>query len=169
MASNGRISVLVSKELQTLLLSVRSLPSEVTTQIRASTKRSSDIIWQEEVRGRVDDRMQTRVLADTARVAVSDTNVMLRSGGIGKTSSGTPNSLIARGVEFGADPNAKIAARTKNGKAYTRRRGRQFNLPRARGYVVYPAASASIPRFVSNWIQTAIRTTHELFEKGGAS
>lgn len=168
MASSGRISVLVSKELQTLLSATRELPKAITEVIRAQTKRAAAPIWQEEVRGNVVDRMQTRVLSDTARVAVSDTNVMLRSGGIGKMENGTPKSIVARGVEFGADPNKLIRTRSGKGTAYTRRRGRQFQLPRARGYVVYPAARGSIPRLASLWYQTAARAVYEIFERGGA-
>ena len=167
-ASSGRISLLVSKDLQTLLSAIREIPREVAAEIRKHTKVNADPIWQESVRGHTVSRMQVRVLSDTARVAVSDQNVMLRSGGIGKMANGTPKSVLARGVEFGADPNKMITSRTKSGTAYQRRRGRQFNLPRSRGYVVYPAARASIPRLASLWVQTAMRTIHEQFEKGGA-
>lgn len=168
MATSGRISVLVSKELQALLGAIRELPRDVKAQVRKQTKLASNPIWQEEVRGHVVDRLQTRVFADSARVAVSDSNVTLRAGGVGNLSSGTPRSEVALAVEFGADPNAAIVTHSRNGTRYTRRRGRQFNLPRSRGYVVYPAARESIPRIVSLWIQTTIRTTHEAFEKGGA-
>lgn len=165
MASSGRISVLVSKELQTLMFAFRELPKEVTAQVRKHTKAAADPIWQESVRGHVVDRIQTRVLADTARVAVSDQNVMLKSGGIGTMSTGVPKSELAYAVEFGADPNKQIRSRSKSGTPYSRRRGRQFNLPRSRGYVVYPAARDSIPRLTALWIQTAVRTVHEMLEK----
>lgn len=168
MASTGRISVLVSKELQTLLGAIRELPKDVNTQIRKQTKTAATPIWQESVRGHVVDRLQTRVFADSAQVAVSDRNVTLRAGGVGSLSSGTPRAIIAAAVEFGADPNGAVETTSRDGKRYTRRRGRQFNLPRKRGYVVYPAARDSIPRLASLWIQTTIRTVHEAFEKGGA-
>lgn len=167
MAFSGRISTLVSTELQTLLSAVRELPKEVNTVIRKHTKMAADPIWRESVRGHVVDRMQTRVLSDTARVATTDSNVLLRSGGVGKLSSGTPASLLAPATEWGADPSTKIGSHTKTGKPYTRRRGRQFNLPRSRGYVVNPAARDSIPRLASLWVQTVIRTTHEIFERVG--
>ena len=167
MSSSGRISVLVSKDLQTLLSAIREMPKEVNNVIRLHTKRAAEPIWQESVRGHVVDRLQTRVLSDTARVAVSDSNVTLRSGVIGKMANGTPKTALAFAVEFGADPNKIIDTHTKAGKAYTRRRGRQFNLPRSRGYVVYPAARDSIPRLASLWVQTAVRTMHEVFARGG--
>lgn len=168
MAFSGRISVLVSKDLQTLLSAVQELPKEVAAQVRKFTKADAEPIWQESVRGHVVTRLQTRALSDTARVAVSDSNVMLKSGGIGKLSSGLPISTIAQGVEFGANPAKQIQQRSRKGKTYTRRRGNVFGLPRSRGYVVYPAARDSIPRLASLWVQTTVRTIHETFEKGGA-
>jgi len=167
MAGNGRISVLVSDELSTLLQAVRAIPKEVASNIRKYTKADAEPLWQEAVRGHVTDRMQTRVLSDTARVAVSDSNVILRSGGIGKTGK-TPNTLLVSGTEFGADRNSVKSLTSKKGTRFTRHTKRQFKLPRRGGYVVYPAARDAIPRVASLWIQTAIRTIHEQLEKGGA-
>lgn len=168
MTGNGRISVLVSKDLQTLLSAVRTLPAEVNKQIRTHTRTEAEPIWQEEVRGNVMTALEAHVLSDTARVSVSDQNVMLKSGGIGKT-NGTPNSVLVFAVEHGADPNKVIQSASRKGTPYKRRRGRQFRLPRSRGYVVWPAAGEIIPRLASLWAQIAIRTTHETFEKGGAN
>lgn len=168
MASNGRISVLVSNEMQTLLFAVRSLPDETRAQLRKHTRIVVEPVWQEAVRSNVVDRMQTRVLSDTARASVSDLNVMLRSGGIGKMQDGTPKARLAKAVEFGADPRFTRTVLSANGRAYKRRTKAQFNLPRSRGYVVYPAARNVIPRVASLWTQTTVRTTHEVFERGGA-
>jgi hypothetical protein len=165
---SGRISVLVSTEMRTLLFAVRELPADVNREIRKHTKIVVEPVWQEAVRGNVTDRMQTRVLADTARVSVSDSNVMLRSGGIGKMADGTPKSRIASAVEFGADPRFSRTVVSVRGRTYVRRTKAQFKLPRSRGYVVYPAAREVIPRIGSLWAQTAARTVHETFEKGGA-
>jgi hypothetical protein len=168
-AVSGRISVLVSTELNTLLQAIRGFDAEQRAQIRAATKKAADPIWREEVRGNVTTRLQTRVLSDTARVAVSDSNVLLRSASAGKVGrSGTPASILAPQVEYGNDPNKKISTRSGQGKTYTRRMGRVSMLPRARGYVIGPAARESIPRFAALWIQTTIRTMHETLEKGGA-
>lgn len=167
MAGSGRISVLVSKELMVLAQAVRTMEPEMRAQIRKHTKQVVEPVWRESVRANVTDRMQTRVLSDTARVAVSDQNVMLKSAGVGKV-GGTPASVLARGVEFGADRNSTRAVRSRSGKSYQRHTKRQFKLPRSRGYVVYPAAREVIPRIASLWVQTAVRTMHEVLEKGGA-
>lgn len=168
MAGSGRISLLVSKELQTLTQAVKEIPREVAAENRKHTRINAEPIWRESVRGNVTTRLETRVLSDTARVSVSDTNVMLKSAVVGKMADGTPKSRLASAAEFGADPNKMIQSKTKGGKSYTRRRGRQFKAPRRGGYVVYPAARDSIPRLASLWVQTTIRTIHEAFAKGGA-
>ena len=39
-----------------------------------------------------------------------------------------------------------------------------FTIVGITGYVVYPAAAEAIPRIASLWVQTAVRTLHELVE-----
>jgi len=168
MAGTGRISVLVSSELQAVSQAIRGLDREVAAQLRKHTKAIVEPVWQEAVRGRVDNRLQTRVLSDTARAGVSDQNVMLRSASAGRVSSGAPASMLSTAVEFGASPDKIITTRSRNGKVYKRRMGRVFNLPRRNGYVVFPAAREVIPRIASLWVSTVIRTVHEKFEEGGA-
>jgi hypothetical protein len=166
-AYSGRISVLVSKELQTLLSAVRELPASVNKQIRIHTKPVVEPVWQEAVRGHVVDRLQTRVLFDTARVAVADTQITLKAGGVGQLRRGVPNATLAKGVEFGADREFVRTVTNRRGTRFERHTKRQFHLPRSRGYVVYPAARTVIPRLVSLWVQTAVRTIHELIEAAG--
>ena len=168
MAGSGRISLLVSDELATLVQAIRGLDREVRAQNRKHTKQIADPAWKEEVRGRVNTRIETRVLSDSARTAVSDSNIILKSGGVGKVSSGTLKSALNKGAEFGADPNKMTEYKSRAGNTFTRRAGRKFKLMRRNGYVVYPAARAIIPRMASLWVQTTVRTIHEVFEKGGA-
>lgn len=168
MAFSGRVSVLVSKELQTLLSATRELDKDVNAQIRKQTRIVVEPVWKEAVRANVTNRFQTRVLGDTARVAVSDSNVMLRSAGVGKLANGTAIPGIAAAAEFGANRDSTRTVVSKLGKSYTRHTKRQLKMPRRGGYVVFPAAREVIPRIVSLWISTAVRTMHETFEKGGA-
>jgi hypothetical protein len=167
MVGSGRISVLASEELQILSQALRGLDRELAAQIRAQTREMAEPEWQEAVRGNVTDRLQTRVLSDSARVSVSDQNVMLRSGGIGKMSDGTPKATLALGAEFGAHPGVESTVVNRHGTRYQRHARKQFRLPRSRGYVVWPAARDIIPRIASLWVQTAVRTLHEQLEKGG--
>lgn len=163
-AGSGRISVLVSKDMGALLGALRGLEPAVRARIRRHTRDEAMPIWQEEVRGRASTRIQTRVLSDSARVSVSDVNVMLKSATIGKT-HGVPNSVLASGAEFGASPSTRIAQRSSKGKPYTRRMGPVFLPPRRNGYVVFDAVRSVIPRLGSLWAQIAYRTNAEELEK----
>lgn len=171
-AGRGAISVFTSSDLQVVIGSLRSMDRELRSQLNRATKELTTPEWQEEVRGRVSTRLESRVLSDTARVRVSARNLTLVSGASSKRLSGgaTVRDLV-KATEFGSDQVSKVTykARSKNGVAYTvtRRSNRQFRPRNApQGYVVYSAASAFIPRAASLWVQTTVRTTHEAFEKG---
>lgn len=167
MASSGRISVLITRELQVLLQAIKEVPKETAKALRTHTQRAAAPIWEESVRGHVTDRMQTRVLGDTARVSVTDSNVLLKSAATGTMANGTPKALLAAGTEFGADPNFTRPVTNAQGTTFRRHTKRQFRRPRSGGYVVYPAARDSIPRLASLWVQTAVRTFMETVERDG--
>ncbi|MCC2032196.1 hypothetical protein [Microbacterium allomyrinae] len=162
----GRISLLVSRDLSTLIQAAQSLDREVAAQNRRHTRANVEPMWREEITHRTGTRLQTRVLVDTARVSVTDTNVTLKSAHISKV-HGTPADLLKGGAEFGANENKVITVKRK-GRTYRRRLGNAFGGPRRAGNVFHPAAYAFIPRASSLWMQTTYRTVAETFEKAGA-
>lgn len=143
-----RISVFNSKELQGTILLLKGAPREIAKEIRQQTKRVVAPVWQEAVRGNTRTALQVRVLSNTARTSVSDQNVTLAAGGIGKplAGGGAPPQL-AVGAEFGSRKFKQFGTRVKGGK------------------VVYPAAARVIPRLASLWVQTTIRTFYEIIER----
>ncbi len=165
-----RISVWESKELQALILALRGFDRDLKKEIRQRTKAVAQPAWQQAVSKKAGTTLEQKVLADTARVQVSDQNVMLRSAGVGRSlAGGAKPSEIYGGVEFGADRGARASYRRRSKKgnehSVTRRTRTQF-LPRKRtGYVVFPAAAEVIPRLAALWAQTAVRTFHETIEK----
>lgn len=161
---SGRISLLVSKDLQALVQAALSLPGEVSKQLRAQTRRVVEPAFQEEMRSRVGTRIEARVLLDTARVSVRDDNVILRTATIGKV-NGTPASVLAGPAEFGMNPGALIQTTSRKGKAYKRRIGPVFRRHVKQGHVFFPAVQAFIPRAGALWFQTTYRTVAETFEK----
>lgn len=158
MAMQGRISLLVDSPLRDLAIAYRVMPGEARKQINRATKTDGGPIWKTETAERATTKLQQRVLVDTAKVGVTNRNVFLRSGG-GKLSE------LITATEFGRPAAAPIKTRSKRGKPYTRTTGNLFGNRDRRGKVVHPAARASISRFASLWIQTAIRTLHEAGEK----
>jgi hypothetical protein len=165
-----RISVWESAQLQALLLALRGFDRELKKEIRQRTKEIAQPEWQKAVAENAERTTEQRVLAATARVQVSDQNVMLKSAAIGRPlSHGLRPSEGYAGIEFGGDRNAKATyqATSKNGKRFTvtRRTQRQMRPRRKAGYVVFPAAADIIPRLAALWAQTAVRTFHETIEK----
>jgi hypothetical protein len=162
-AGQGRISLLIDSPFRDLLLALRAVPAETRKHVTAHMRRVAEPVWTEETRGRAATRQQQRVLVNSARVGVATRNVYLRSGGVGKLSSGTAVSTLAMGDEFGVNPNKlqKVAAHSRRGgtvKAHTRKIGGRLPAVRRGGYVVYTAAREAIPRIGSVIIQSAART-----------
>jgi len=142
-----RISVFNSKELQGTILLLKGLPRDVATEIRKVNKAVIGPVWAEAVRGETQTALQVEVLANTTRVSVSDQNVVLSAGSVGRplAGGGTPPELAA-GTEFGSS------------------RFKQFGTRASKGKVVMVAAARVIPRIASLWVQTTIRTFYEKFE-----
>lgn len=157
-----QIDVRASRELQAALLAIRSVGREIRAQIRRHTKTMAAPEWQEGLAQRAVSKLDDKVLVRTARVQVRDTNVVLRSGAVGKLKT------LTKPVEFGADRNqVKTYQTSRNGTRYpvTRHTARQLAWRRPKGRVVYPTAENLIPRFASLWVQTIIRTFHEALER----
>jgi hypothetical protein len=163
---NGRISLLIDSPLRNMLAALRAVPAETRKQVTAHTRRTAEPIWFDEIRDRADSRIQQRALVKSARVGVATRNVYLRSGAVGKLSSGAPVSVIANPAEYGANPAKKITQRSKKGKRYTRRLGSAFGSPRRGGNAFNPAARESIPRIASVIIQTARRALFDALDGG---
>lgn len=155
--AQGRISLLIDSPLRDLLVALRAVPAEARKQVTTHTRKTSEPIWFEETRERATTRLQQRALVNSARVGVATRNIYLRSGAVGKLSSGTPVSTVAFGAEFGANPDKKVTQRSRKGERYTRRLGNAFGAPRRGGNVVYRAAKDAIPRITSVAIQSAYR------------
>lgn len=169
MAGSGRISVFASEELRTLLAALKQVPREVRKQVRQQTKGEAQPIWQSELGQRPASAVQQRVLVKTGRVRVSDQNVQLESGRIGRPLRGGARPAdLAPAVEFGANREQKTTTMTTSprGKRYpvTRRTKRQLPTWSSNGRVVFPSTRRAIPRLASLWIQTTARTLFDAFD-----
>lgn len=160
----GRLSLLVSRDLAVMVQAARSLPDEVSKQLRAHTRRVVEPAFLDEMRERAETRLEQRVLFDTARVAVRDDQITLKTATVGKVGD-VPAAVLAGGTEFGNKPDRIIESRSRKGTHYKRRMGTVFRAPRRRGRVFHPAVQAFIPRAGALMFQTVYRTVAETFEK----
>lgn len=172
MAELLKVSANTSRELRATVQGLKRLPRDLQANIRKYTKSEMAPEWQRGLAEHAISRTQHRALVDTARVTVSNQNVMLKSATVGKPLRGglDPKSSWAA-LEFGADrgidAKTTYTATSRKGRAYkvTRNTRRQLP-PRSRtGWVIFPTARDLTPRFLSLWVQTTFRTIYEAIER----
>lgn len=161
-----RISVYTSRELMAVIARMKTLDRDVRKQIRQETKAIIDPEWRRAVAEQASTPLEQRVLAQTARIAVSDQNVTLKSASVGRRlSGGLLPSESYYAAEFGAaqDQYRKYETTSRSGHRYAvrRRTTNQLRPRKKSGYVVYPAAANIIPRLAALWTQTWVRGFHE--------
>jgi hypothetical protein len=166
-----RISAFDSKEIQATILAMKGMDREVAKEVRAATKKMIQPEWQKAVAENGMTRLEGQVLTLTARAMVSNQNVTLKAGGVGRAlTGGAKPKDIVHSTEFGGDQSAinSYSATSSKGKRYgvkNRHTRRQFRPRNRKGYVVYPAAAEIIPRLAALWVQTTVRTFYEAIEK----
>lgn len=163
------LDVYGAPELQAAILGLRQAEKAIQTNVRKYTREKLLPEWKKGLAEHAETRLEHRVLVDTGRVKMSNQNVRLSSGTVGRKLSGGLSPKQGYGpVEFGADRAQKTTyeAVSSRGKRYrvTRRTRAQLRPRRPNGYVFYPTAKALIPRFAALWVQTVVRTFHEGIE-----
>lgn len=158
-----RIDIRGSRELQDVIVALKSSDTETRRAIRAFTKSVIIKPWLDSIRDEADTRLERLVISSTATVAVSDQNIRIQSAAKGRRLSGglDPKRDYAA-IEFGAAHKKKTY--TRNGHRVTRNTTAQFRGRRPQGYVFYPAAKEMIPRLASLWVQTVVKTFSLIFE-----
>src|SRR6187402_1930874 len=98
-----QISVFESPQLQGVLLALAGMDRELAAQIRKATKTVSAGEWSRALAAEASTDQERRVIVNTARVAVTNTNIRLRAGQLSKNLSGGAKLYeLVPGVEFGA-------------------------------------------------------------------
>ena len=144
----GRVSVLNSRELQAIIYATKAAPRDVAAAVRRATRGAIAPQWSKAVQSRARSVQQTRVIANTSKVRVSDQSVVLTS--LSSRRKALSGGLVpiedGKGFEFGS-PTAK-----------------QLPPVRKSGYVIYPAFADIVPRALALWVQTVLRVIHESLE-----
>lgn len=162
-----RVSAYSNSQLLAVLRGLRNLDRETKKHLRANLKKMVQTEWQAELAARASTRTEQRVLVGTARAAVSDQNVRLKSASIGRSLSGGLKPSESYGpVEFGAPKRVKTVRSTRRGTPYrtTRDVNAPMRAPNRRGYVVFPTLANIVPRVLAMYTQTFMRAIHEALE-----
>lgn len=166
-----RISVFNSKEAQATIALLKTADREIAKELRRATKDMVGPAWSKAVAEHTSTRLEARVLANTARVAISDQNITLKSATVGRRlAGGLDIKTQYYAVEFGGNRDQRVSyeARSRKGRSFTvtsRHTARQLRPRKSNGYVVYPAATEVIPRIASLHVQTVMRTFAEIAER----
>lgn len=148
----GLVSVRDSAHLKAVVLALKAAPKEIRGDVRTQTRNVARSQWQRELTRESSMVQQTRLIADTARVTVSDQSIKVVASALKRkrlSGGGTPVQL-GKAFEFGDNPGwSKVHG------APSRRRS---------GYVFYPALATMAPRIMALWIQTATRVVHNALE-----
>lgn len=143
-----RVSATASPALRATILAIKTVDRDVRRDVRQQTKAVAAPAWQRALDHAAHTVQETRTIADTAKITVSDQNVRVRAGAGRRRvlSGGATPAGTARGFEFGS-------ARRKQFKRFNRR-----------GYVFYPAVVEMGPRILALWTQTTLRRIHLALE-----
>jgi len=163
-----RISAFASRELRAVIETLPRLDRELRKEIRTRTKSAALDIWRQEVTEQATSPLDFGVLVKSARVRVSDQNVTLTAGSVGRPLSGglSPKEHWFA-VEYGAgEKRTTYTRRSVRGRTYQSTRIQNRGLParNEKGRVLGPAADRSIKRVAALWMQTTARTMFDALE-----
>lgn len=136
----------------------RQLPKTVKDDIRALQREQLGPIWKDEMGQAVAGAAarkthQERIFGSGARVRAGLPSYLVAGASTRKLSGGGTPRDLARPYEFGTgrrDRYTRYYRTYRGGQRHTvtRRTSRQLPLIRRQGYVVYPAVSQTIPRYI---------------------
>jgi hypothetical protein len=145
-----KVDVTAWRELRTVIVALKLIGPEFSKLFRTEARREIEPEWKMALERSRPNRLQRHVLVQTSRVSVSDRQIRLRSGTVGKLSSGEPNAEIARAVEFGQSPafRSRYRRRSEGGGTHTvvRRTAIPVGPRKKTGKVVYRALERFVPR-----------------------
>ncbi|MFD0760184.1 hypothetical protein [Arthrobacter ulcerisalmonis] len=150
----------------------RALPKEIKNDLRRYQRSEAGPIWKQEVNSRLGANRISQRTFRTGNTVKAGSTMILRAAGSGrKLSSGAAanSSFLLYSAEYGSkNPNArtKYGRRSPKGKSHTvtRRVSRQSPQYRQGGYVINPAAKASIKRITSLSVQTITKRIHQTID-----
>lgn len=151
-----KVDVTASRELHAVIVALKLIGPNFSKLFRTEAVKELAPAWKAELEKSRPNRLQRHVLVATSRVTVSDRQIRLKAGTVGKLPSGTPNAEVARAVEFGQSPafRSRYRRRSEKGREHTvvRRTAIPVGPRKPTGKVVYPA----LERFVERAAEVAV-------------
>lgn len=166
------LSVRGSDHLRAAVSAVAAARRDIKNDIARATRSTMSPVWQAEVRKRVRDREDERVIASGARILAGNPPVAVAAQSRRKLRGGLVPNQDWQGFEFGANRarTTRYTRRAPGGKSHqvTRHTARQLPTVRRKGRIAYPALQELAPRLASLWVSIVVRKFNEAWERGEA-
>ena len=140
----------------------RALPKDLKNELRKAQRSTLAPIWRQEMAAAVPRAaaragMAREVFSAGTRVKAGLPLYLVAGGSNRRMTGGATPSDLARPYEFGTRRRENLTRYPRTspqGRRHTatRHTSRQLPLTRRSGYVVYPAASQTIPRLIGKWV-----------------
>lgn len=158
----ARVRVEGIREVTAAATALKAVDRSVKNQTARNLRSTVPKIWTQDSITRQTRTRMDRAVFNGVKVSASSSRITLQAG----TSPLIPADITSA-VEFG-DPNKGYTTYTerRRGKSVRVRRRTQQQLPgpiRA-GRVAHPALRVAMPRLLSLYVQTVVRTIHEAWE-----
>ncbi len=177
-----QVSAFASREIQAIVIALKEAEPEIRKAVNAQSKQVILPVWRQAIAeatslsGGKNQRARFKVLSNTAKVSVGNKGVTLTAATTGRPlSGGLDGKKYWYALEFGAgQPRLRtVRSTSKLGNYYVMKNRPVTNQldprnyggqTRAQGYSFYPAARATVPRILSLWVQTSVKTFIDLLE-----
>lgn len=149
-----------NRQIQAALLSLKQADRELRKDVNKDVRGQLNPVWKEALLGRVERKLDVRIIHQGARVAVGTRQITLHA------------ATSKRALEGGLVPSANWAAEemgmvrrkktftatNSRGKSYkvTRMQGAQFPRRTNKGRVAFPAAAVVIKESIPIWLRTIV-------------
>lgn len=173
------VSALASREIRAVLLALKQAEPEIRKAVNNQSKQVILPVWRQEIAeatslsGGKTQRARFKVIANTAKVTVGNKGVTLTAATTGRPlKGGLDGKSVWYALEFGADSHGlrTVKSTSKLGNPYymkNRNTVAQLDPRNDKGYAFYPAARNSVPRILSLWVQTSVKTLVDIVERKG--
>jgi hypothetical protein len=152
----ARVQVRGIKEATAAAAALKAVDRQTRTQTGRALRSAVPSIWTEQlIQGMTRTRMDRAAFAGVRVRATGSGKITLEAG----TRPRIPAD-ITHAYEFG-DPRKTYETYRRKGRQVRRRTQQQLPGPIRKGRVAYPALAKVMPRIVSLYVQTVVRTIHE--------
>lgn len=154
------------------VLALKAADRGLRSDINKATRTTMSPVWKDLITSRARTTRDKKVLANGLRIKAGSPPAGIAASSKRKLSGGLVPAEAWQPFEFGADPNkvTTYTRRSPNGGTHKVTRHTTKQLPSRmgrgmKGNVVYPAVKQFVPRLVSLWVQTIVRTYYEAAEE----